>query len=94
MKQRIVKLWFSVFKNFFDDLTSNLKRPGVVIGHNKGFLELDNRAYAYLSNTGNNLGTDINSQGEGYASSGKLGFNVLLYGVKKEALLKMFFLKK
>lgn len=74
-------VWFMKAKDFFDGLTVALKKPGVVIGHIKGFLELDNGAYAYLSNAGL-LGTDVKAQGEGSAQKGRLGFNVLVYGVE------------
>lgn len=75
-----VENWFETAIGYFDGLVKKFKKPGATIGHIKGFLELENGAFAYLSNVGNSSGTMSKADGKGYAKNGKLDYNVLLYG--------------
>ena len=70
---------FKAIEGFFDNIASTIKGPEKVIGHIKGFLQLDNQAYAYFSNVGN-LGTDSTAYGLGSSLTGELDFNILVYG--------------
>lgn len=83
--------WMDKLCEFFDTLAKSCKEnKNVVIGHIKGFLELNNVGYCYLSTVGNSQGTTVKGDLQGSGSSyGKFDLNVLLYGLDKDVVGSM-----
>lgn len=80
--------WQAAVKRFFDLLAKIFQgEPGVIIGHLKGFLRLDNGGYGYFSNVGSAAGAAVRFEDRGPTAEGGLDFNVLIFGLtEKEAV--------
>jgi flagellar motor component MotA len=79
--------WKRTLTHFFDELTNELHNYGVrIIGHIKGFLDLEDAGYCYFSNTGDLQKTKTVSEIKNYAKNGKITFNVIVYGLEEESI--------
>ncbi len=79
--------WKRTLTHFFDELTDELHNYGVrIIGHIKGFLDLEDAGYCYFSNTGDLHKTKAISEIKNYAKNGKITFNVIVYGLEEESI--------
>ena len=60
-----------------------------MIGHVKGFLDLQGAGYCYFSNTGGSQKTKVLNKIKGDARRGKITFNAIVYGLEKPSIEKI-----
>ncbi len=83
-------IWARAGIYFFNALAWKCEENSdITVGHIKGFLQLEEFGYFYLSTVGYRQGTHIRGEGKGKAIKGRLDFNVLVYGAEKEAIDSM-----
>lgn len=77
--------WKDFIERFFESVVKGVMAEGaLVIGHVKGFLELDENNYGYFSTVGTEDGVHYKGELKGEKSIAKLDYNVLLYGLLSE----------
>lgn len=78
--------WEQIGITFLNDIGSSCQEYGSLIGHIKGFLNLREVGYFYLSTVSADQETSSRGEGKGKTSSSYLDFNILVYGIDKAEL--------
>ena len=91
--------WEHLVREFFNYLSYHIKElPQAVIGHLKGYLNLEEKGYYYFSNVGSQAGTNVIGEASGQIRDARLDLNVLVFnldieqisGLVQQAIAKYF----
>ncbi|MDA8227991.1 MAG: hypothetical protein M0T74_09915 [Desulfitobacterium hafniense] len=75
--------WEQIGKTLLNYISSACQARGCLIGHIKGFMNLGEAGYYYLSNVSSDQETSSRGEGRGNTSKSYLDLNVLVYGIEK-----------